>query len=111
MKSKLVALIVGVGLMLWGSVGTAGAGVDVITGNRVVTTDTEPSPEQEKREKERPEGEREDRQEKKQGNEEKGTEAQNARRESDDEKAKAASIKKLERKTGRKVKSWQLLNR
>ena len=110
MKSKLVVLIIGVGLILWAGVGTTEVGI-ATSGEPAIVPGTEQSPEQERPGKERQEGEREDRQEKKQGNEEKGTEAQNARRESDDEKAKAASIKKLERKTGRKVKSWQLLNR
>jgi hypothetical protein len=88
MKLKLAALIIGIGLMLWASVGTAGVGwVDpggltvYVPDTTVPSTSPSPSPAQEERDQQRFEWEKKDRQNQKKMQEEMETKAQDARRE------------------------------
>src|SRR5512135_2849683 len=117
MKSKIVVLVIGIGLILWARVGTAEMGIDVVTGNPVIMPSHEPTPtnigpssEQEKRDKQRFEWQKEDRQNQKREKEEKEAKAIDAARGAAYKKAKAAHRSKVAkmRKGQKSFKSWQL---
>ena len=118
MRSTILAfLIIGIGLLLWARVGTAGVGID-INGNPVIVPDSTPpvDPEKEKRDKQRFEWEKQDRQDKKKQQEA----AENAAKEQRTQAAYAESRRERVAKSKRRAKaegrkkpynSWQLQNR
>ncbi|MCK9377563.1 MAG: hypothetical protein M0P73_15610 [Syntrophobacterales bacterium] len=107
MKSKLVALIIGIGLMLCPSIGRTQSIGHTISGEPVYA-----NPGQEKRDKQRFEWETEDRHNQKKMKEEQETRAQDARRESAYKESKAAhraKVKKMRKAARSKpFNSWQL---
>lgn len=107
MRLKLTVLVIGMGLLLWTRVGAAGVGIDVITGDPVITHDG-PSPQQEKREQEKHEWERQDRQDKKQKEETAEKAAVENSRGAAYRQAKAEHRAKVKRLRGKKSVSWQL---
>jgi len=106
MKTILGALIIGIGMMLWASVGTAGEGFTP-DGRPVYVPDAR-SP----YDKQRFEWQKEDRQNQKKKQEEMETKAQDARREAAYRESKTAhrkKVNKVRKKAGLKShNSWQL---
>ena len=109
MKSKLPTLIIGIGLMIWPSIGRTQS-IGYTSDGQLVYGN--PNPAQEKREKQRFEWDKEDRQHQKKMQEEQETKAQDARRESAYAQSKAAhksKVNKMRKQAGLKPhNSWQL---